>query len=1356
MSQVSLAEPVKSDAHPSILVPTGYDNGVRWQPGEVLYGLFEARCEDFENAGHGDHPAIEAGGVTLSYSALRYAVANYARVLSDRGVSDGDRVGLLLDRSIESYCAMLAVVKLGAVYVPLDIKFPADRIAFIAEDAGLASFIATAEFADHLAGLGLPVLQVNDIAVRAAAMADRPRGDGGAQGGESEPHRAGDRLAYIIYTSGSTGRPKGVAVNHSSICNFVAVAAEVYGYERQDRVYQGLTFAFDFSVEELWVPLMAGATLVASPSDVQLVGSALEAFLNQHKITALCCVPTLLATLEHDVASLRFLLVSGEACPQDLVARWQRPGRRMLNAYGPTEATVTATWTELLPDRKVTIGIPLPTYSVCLLEADRPELVGDGEAGEIAIGGIGLAVGYVNRPDLTNEVFIQDVIGLTNNPTERLYRTGDLGRIDGNGEIEYLGRIDSQVKVKGYRIELAEIEEVLLQADGVAQAVVTVWEPDGGGRELAAYYTVFDDLTAPSRDEIAALLRKRLPAYMVPAYLEPIDSVPRLPSGKADRRALPPPSLPRVTTSELAFAAPETPTQTEVATVLGRVLGLEQVSIDDHVFEHLGLDSLRAAKFVAALSDGAAGYQASIGDVYLLPTVRQLAHALDQREAKPEPQPSSAPIHRASNLAHAVCATLQMTTYVVLTAAYLWLAIAGFLWISEADGVASTAWRSGQFVAVVLAVLIVVPVAAKWCLIGRWPAQDIPLWSLAYFRFWLVRLLVQTSPFALLRGSPVLTLYLRLLGARIGDNVLYLGKTFPLCTDLISIGSDTVLRKHAYLTGYRAERGYMRCGRIAIGADVTIGTAAVVDIGTEIGDGGQLGHASALLEGQTIAPGTRAHGSPAVATTTDFRYQTGHAPSRLQRGVFGGLQIVSGVVIAAALLTMVVVLAEQAGGFSGADMPLAVTLTFAGCATVGGVSLIGFVLLLVTALAVQLSVPRALRWLLQPGRSYSLYGVRYYLSLMMASLTNVAGFHMLFGDSSYIVHYLRALGIRQPDVRQTGSNFGTSLNQDHPFACEVGPGTMVSDDLAMVNFEYAKGSFGIGAVRLGHGMFLGNRIYVHGGARVGDNCLLASKVMLPIDGAVRENIGLLGSPCFEIPRRTHGETFDPVPSDAAGHARLRGKNRHNLGTMALFLLCHWLALFAGGTAAYVTLAAFGHADAPALVAAVIVALLATAPVYVAQERLTLARRTLTPNACTIHDPYFWWVERHWKQCFTPLKYLFRGTPLRPWLHRMLGIDMGKRVFDDGAFVTEKPLTRIEDDACINAEVSIQAHSLEDGLFKSDHIVIGRFSTIGPMAYIHYGVELGEATTVTADAFVMKGTATRPGSRWSGNPAKATG
>ena len=248
--------------------------------------------------------------------------------------------------------------------------------------------------------------------------------------------------------------------------------------------------------------------------------------------------------------------MSGESCPQDLISRWHRPGRRFLNVYGPTEATVTATWTLLDPDRPVTIGVPLPTYSVVILDPDASRALPPGQMGEIGLAGIGLAGGYLNRPELTEHAFIPDFLRIPGNPDGRIYRTGDLGQINADGEIEHHGRIDTQVKIRGYRVELAEIESVLLSMDGIAQAAVEAYRPDPATVELAAYYSPARDIPPPDADQIYAHLRGRLPSYMVPAYLEQLPVLPMLPSGKTDRKSLPPPRGERRLAGHSQYVAP--------------------------------------------------------------------------------------------------------------------------------------------------------------------------------------------------------------------------------------------------------------------------------------------------------------------------------------------------------------------------------------------------------------------------------------------------------------------------------------------------------------------------------------------------------------------------------------------------------------------------------------------------------------------------------------------------------------------------------------------------------------------------------------------------------------------------------
>src|SRR5499426_1101842 len=524
-------EPVRRRfGRPQQVIREHTNNAVRWKAGERLNHVLEEACIRFSED---DAVATERG--TLSYRDLDCRANQVARYLIEQGVQPGDRVGLLFEKCAETYIAMLAVMKVHAAYVPLDAAFPIERLRFIFADAEITTIVSMSSFAERLAPLDVKKVFL-DSAKRAVDKKDASRLTG--------VPRSHDPICYIIYTSGTTGNPKGVAIAHPSICNFVRVAAELYGYQPGDRIYQGMTIAFDFSIEEIWVPLMAGATLVPGPPGITLLADELADFLRDREITCLVCCPTLLGTIETELPKLRILLVGGEACPHNLVVRWHRPGRIILNSYGPTEATVTATLAELTPDKPVTIGQPLPTYSIIILDpaADRPAT--PGELGEIGIAGIGLAAGYLNREELTRKKFISDFLAIPNNPSNRIYRTGDLGRFNEDGEIEYHGRIDTQVKIRGYRIEPIEIESVLLEMPEIAQAVVTTYEPEPGQVELVAYYALKQDASVLSRGEVEQELRSRLPAYMVPPYLEELPFIPMTISNKADHRHLPKPKRP--------------------------------------------------------------------------------------------------------------------------------------------------------------------------------------------------------------------------------------------------------------------------------------------------------------------------------------------------------------------------------------------------------------------------------------------------------------------------------------------------------------------------------------------------------------------------------------------------------------------------------------------------------------------------------------------------------------------------------------------------------------------------------------------------------------------------------------------
>jgi non-ribosomal peptide synthetase-like protein len=1335
---------------PDVLFAAGYDNAVRARPGERFEHLFEQRVDIFAVTDP-EHLAIDSSEARLTFAELDARANQLARYLKAQGIGSGDRLALLFDKSIFSYIATLAVLKLNAAYVPLDQSFPADRIAFICEDAECKAILTIARYRDHLAETGKTVLYLDDAQPEIDAQ---PPGRLTAEE-KGEPR---EDLAYIIYTSGSTGKPKGVPIDHPQIVNFIRVAAEVYGIRPDDRMYQGLTIAFDFAIEEIWVPLAVGATLVPGPTGARLLGKDLGDFLAEKEITALCCVPTLLATLEAELPLLRYIMVSGEACPQDLVARWQKPGRIFLNAYGPTEATVTATLTALEAGKPVTIGVPLPTYAIMMLDPEQPRMLKRGETGEIGIAGIGVAGGYLNRDELTQKAFIDDFIGIPGNESGHIYRTGDLGRINADGEIEYMGRIDTQVKIRGYRIELTEIESVLMKNESIAQAVVNKYEATPGAVELAAYYTLKPGVADFSLDAMVEELRAHVPAYIVPAYFERLDVMPLLPSHKADRKKLPPPAGQRYSSRKGAVVAAGTPLETAMADAIRAVLKTEEVSIEDHFFDDMGANSLLMAQFCTKLRETGLVADVSMRDTYLHPSIRELAAHLGEAAAAPLASiPGPLAQHKASTLSYVLTGIAQVVWTTAYATAMIWAGITAIEWVLGARGAGEVYVRSASAGFGFLVLMSLLPIALKWLIVGRFKPGRFPVWSFAYFRFWVAKQLIRFNPLALFVGSPVYPVYLRLLGAKVGRNVTIFSSSVPIATDLLTIGDNTLIRKDSLFNGYRARSGYIEIGHVTLGNDVWIGEATVLDIDTAMEDGTELGHTSTLWQGQVVPAGKHYHGSPAEETAVEYNRSAPMRVTPLRRALYSAFLIVSGFALLGvplALLCLVFpdcieIIDNHVSGIDHLDFHMleVVSLVLAASAVLylGGI-VVGLINMGV--------LPRLLMLFLKPGNVYPLYGVHYFLFQTVSSISNSRAFNLLLGDSSYIVHFLRLVGWNLRNYRQTGSNFGAQQKHDIPGLSRVGRGSLVSDGLSMVNARMSSTSFTLGEAALGADNFVGNNVFVPSGNRTGDNVLLATKVMVPIEGEVRSGVGLLGSPSFEIPRTVKRDTqFDHLRTGEEFERRLKAKNSHNLTTIAIFLASRWvlgsllLGIFVLAVAYHSTYGAWGYA------AGAFFGVFFSAGALILIERLTLGFKSLEPKYCSIYDPYYWFHERHWKLCDSAFRALFNGTPLKSWVWRLIGLKVGRQLFDDGASASERTLVSVGDYVTLNDLCMLEAHTMEDSTFKSDRIHIGDEVTVGLNAFVNYDVVMGKGSLLQPDSFLMKGEQVPAGAVWGGNPAR---
>lgn len=561
-------------------------------------------------------PAITAGDQIVSYGQLVSQANRMANYLIARGIGPEKIVGLYLNRSAESIISALAVLRSGAAFLPLDPAYPVERTLFILDDAQPPMVITLEEIAKHLSDSSCSILRVDSDYEWQSASDDAPAASS-----------RGDDLAYVIYTSGSTGRPKGVEITHANLSNLVSWHNSAFNVSSSDRASHLASVAFDAAIWEVWPYLTAGASLHLPDETTRLSPEILRDWIVNERIT-ISFLPTALAerllTLSWPTeAALRFLLTGA-----DVLHEYPTESLpfKLINNYGPTECTVVATSGEVprAPQAAAlpTIGRPIMNSTIHILD-DRLSPVAPGTEGELYIGGVGVARGYLNRPDLTREKFIPDPF--SQEPGARLYRTGDLARWCGDGEIAYVGRLDEQIKMLGYRIEPAEIERVLNSHSAVESSVV-IARGSGDDKRLAAYLALSNG-AIPSAAELRGWVGRELPEHMTPAVFVCLPFLPLTANGKFDRAALPAPDVTNTLRDE-TFAAPKTAVEQRLATILTSLLNLNDVSVNDNFFM-LGGHSLLGTQLIARIRS-AFGVDLTLRSLFESPTIAELSLEIER------------------------------------------------------------------------------------------------------------------------------------------------------------------------------------------------------------------------------------------------------------------------------------------------------------------------------------------------------------------------------------------------------------------------------------------------------------------------------------------------------------------------------------------------------------------------------------------------------------------------------------------------------------------------------------------------------------------------------------------------------
>jgi len=1296
---------------------------------ETLAGIFAETA-----ARTPDADAVIFGDTRLTYAELAARAARVSAALAARGIGPGDFVGLWFTRSLDLHVALLGILGAGAAYIPFDADAPPERVAQCLADCRARAVLLDRRAADLGAGaLGVPALTPEEL--------------------ESAPRATGWRVAqpddpaYAIYTSGSTGTPKGIVIPNRAICHYLRAAQRVYGIEASDVVFQGASVAFDLSLEEIFVPYLVGATLwIAGPRTLAET-DRLPDLLAEAGITVLDTVPTLLSLLARDVPSLRIIILGGEACPAALAERWCRPGRRLFNSYGPTESTVVATVAEIEPGRPVTIGRPIPNYA-CWIADDALRPVAAGAVGELLIGGPGLATGYLGRPDLTAEKFIANPWD-TDGTYPRLYRSGDAVSLTPEGEIAFHGRIDDQVKIRGFRVELGEIEARLAALPGVARAAVCLRRDDGTERLVAC---VVPQAGAEIRTAtLRAALRTQLPDYMVPSHTVLLDDLPRMVSGKVDRRALA--ALPLGEVEAEPQETAQTPTEAALLAAAQTVFPAQSLPFDADFFTDLGGHSLLAARFVSAVRRTPGLASLTLAEIYDRRTLRAMAALLDARAPAadaPAADLSFTPPPLRRRLLCGLGQALAMPLILTLTT-LPWLGVfISYLLLSGDD---ASWWQEMATLFLTYAVInigtILASIGLKWLVIGRTRPGRHPLWGVYYFRWWLAQRVVTIAHIKWFQGTPIMGLYLRALGARVGSDCI-ISEIEAGAFDLLDIGPGSVIGGKVNFSNAEVVGNELLIGRIHLGAESHVGTSAVIGRDVIVGDGAELGDLTALPAGARVGAGEIWHGSPGrpVGRVDPESLPAPARASRTRKAALSALYLFMLVALPPVSLipifpafTLFEGLSDVIAGAGPHDylyvLPILAWPT-------------AMALIVITVLLIA-----AVRWSVLPvvtaGR-YSVYGSFYVRKWIVALATELT---LETLSSLYATVYMRAW------YRLMGAKIG----KDAEISCnlagrydltEIGPKCFIADEVVLGDESIRRGWMTLEPVKTEARVFVGNDAVVPPGALIPTGTLIGIKSVPPDNAAMSPGDTWFGSPPIRLPVR---QRFDGVDANwTYDPPRWRRLWRATFEAFAVSLPSMLFITF-GILAVEVLTPSILARD---LVVALPLLVAASVAISVGLTACAAGVKWLMMGAYrpTARPMWSWWALRteavavmYWGMAGKVLLDHLRGTPFLPWVLRMFGCRFGRGVFMDTTDITEFDCIRVGDFCAINAGSALQTHLYEDRVMKVGRVRLGEGVSVGAGSTVLYDTEVGDYARVGLLTIVMKGETIPAHSAWAGAPAE---
>ena len=1251
--------------------------------------------------------AIDDGEI-LTYAELMDEVHALASELHANGIRRGDRIGIrMTSGSRDLYIAILATIAAGAAYVPVDADDPEERAEMVFSEG-----------------------KINGVFTDEGFRMLAPRA-----GGDKHRPQLAD-TAWIIFTSGSTGKPKGVAVSHRSAAAFVDAEAQLFLVNSpggplgpEDRVLAGLSVAFDASCEEMWLAWRHGACLVPAPRSLVRSGMDLGPWLIRRDITVVSTVPTLAGLWPAEALdNIRLLIVGGEACSQELVERLATEDREMWNTYGPTEATVVASATQLRPDRPVGIGLPLAGWDLLVVdEQERPVEVG--QVGELVIGGVGLAR-YLDPEKDAEKYAPMPTVGWP-----RAYRSGDHVRLEEDG-LYFIGRVDDQVKIGGRRIELGEVEANVAALPNVYNSAVAV-QKTGANQSVLVGYVSLDDPEAGFDHQAAHdRLSETMPGALVPRICV-MEELPIRTSGKVDKKALPWP-LPGVGVE----ATDLNPTETWLAELWVDVLGTSVADADADFFT-LGGTSLAAATLVGRIRQQVP--TVAVRDLYDHPRLGSLAEAVESiaeksgvslSDATPVEPREVNPVATGTRLAQLLIQvpmmTLQATTWLG------WILLGGNLaHLAGVEWAVHTSWWLVAFLLVVfgspIGRLPLGGLGARLLTAGIAPGQY-RRGGATHLRIWAAERWVDASGSQSISGATWVNYYARSLGVKIGKGVDL--HSLPPVTGLLTLGAHSAVEPEVDMSGYWVDGDIVRVGTIEIGPEARIGARSTLLPGTVIGADAHIEAGSTVTGDRPVKPGSRWSGSPAEKVgRSKHRFPDEYPPRRTRwvpiyglTSVLLSLQPLAAIAIGA---LVVLGLVDYTAG-----NPLLGGLLFA---PLGGLVAFGFYMA-ATWLGVRL-LSIGLKPGVIPVRSFHGWQLWTIERLMDDARTYL--FPLYAGQLTSV--WLRSLGAK------IGRDVEISTAVMVPKLTEVRDGAFLADDTLVGGYELGGGWMLTGETRVGKRSFVGNSGITSPGRKLPKNSLVA--VLSSTPKKAKANTNWWGSPPERMRRvqvgADGGETLTYSPGTKVKIFRGFIETMRMLAPMTSAMLLagvvgtlYWLTVNVGVWAAWL-------AGGVTLMAAGLLAMVVTVLVKwfcVGKHR---------PGDHPLWSEFVWLNE---------LQDAFVETVAGPWFLipslgtgelnvalRALGAKIGRGAWIDSYWFPETDLCVVGRGATVGPGTVVQTHLFQDRVMSLDYVTIAEGATLAAHSVALPAATLGAGATVGPGSLVMRGDQVPANTVWQGNP-----